>query len=273
MSERLMTVYEAIPLVIKELGAIPRDQINKGQGFKFRGVDDLYNQLSPLLAKHGCFMVPIVDEVHIEPVVSKQGAKGFQIFSKVRYRVYGPDGSFVEGRVTGEGVDYGDKASNKAMSIAHKYAITQIFCVRTEDQSGDDADANTPPKREADKPPQKTAEKPTPSKKLVGEESIKKIVELANKKGTQISISPDTTIEEAKVIWQGLQGLPDKELKKLPTRKLISEAQLKRLWAIGNEMKWDNDHIHDFIGKEFGLESTKELDVQQYNQLIAAMSK
>ncbi len=32
-----------------------------------------------------------------------------------------------------EGMDSGDKASNKAMSAAHKYALLQVFCIPTEE--------------------------------------------------------------------------------------------------------------------------------------------
>jgi hypothetical protein len=60
---------------------------------------------------------------------------------------------------------------------------------------------------------------------------------------------------------------------KTPERNLTSEAQRKRLFALGHEHGWDNDHIKDYIGKEFGLESTKELDQLQYNVLCAEIMK
>ena len=40
-------------------------------------------------------------------------------------------------------MDSGDKATNKAMSVAFKYACFQVFCIPTEDMT--DPDAETPP--------------------------------------------------------------------------------------------------------------------------------
>ena len=40
-------------------------------------------------------------------------------------------------------MDSGDKASNKALSIAFKYACFQVFCIPTEEMK--DPDAETPP--------------------------------------------------------------------------------------------------------------------------------
>ncbi len=46
-------------------------------------------------------------------------------------------------------MDSGDKASNKAMSVAHKYAFLQVFCIPTKDDK--DPEVDTPqvqPKQE-----------------------------------------------------------------------------------------------------------------------------
>ncbi len=41
-------------------------------------------------------------------------------------------------------MDSGDKASNKALSIAMKYALLQVFCIPTEDAKDPDADSPKP---------------------------------------------------------------------------------------------------------------------------------
>ena len=43
-----------------------------------------------------------------------------------------------------EGMDSGDKATNKAMSIAFKYACFQVFCIPTEEMQDPDADTPDP---------------------------------------------------------------------------------------------------------------------------------
>jgi hypothetical protein len=62
---------------------------------------------------------------------------------KIQYRFYADYGSSVEAVVIGEGMDSGDKASNKAMSIAHKYAFFQVFCIPTEEVAASDPDNYT----------------------------------------------------------------------------------------------------------------------------------
>src|SRR6478736_352439 len=54
----------------------------------------------------------------------------------------------------GEAMDSGDKATNKAMSAAYKYAAFQAFCIPTE-ETAVDADAEThhiQPRAKAQKP-------------------------------------------------------------------------------------------------------------------------
>ena len=52
------------------------------------------------------------------------------------------DGSYVETTNVGEAADSGDKGMNKAMSIALKYSLLQMFLIPTEEQK--DPDAVTP---------------------------------------------------------------------------------------------------------------------------------
>ena len=59
----------------------------------------------------------------------------------VAYRFYRPRGDSVEAVEIGESVDYSDKATNQAMSMAYKYAMTETFCIRAQDMT--DADARS----------------------------------------------------------------------------------------------------------------------------------
>jgi hypothetical protein len=47
-------------------------------------------------------------------------------------------------------MDSGDKASNKAMSVAYKYAFMQIFCIPTEEEK--DTEYKSPEVKPKDKP-------------------------------------------------------------------------------------------------------------------------
>jgi hypothetical protein len=134
-------IFEKMVAILQDIEAIGKNSKNEQQGFKYRGIDDVYNAVNPLLAKHGVFMsAQILDKSREERTTSKGAVLAFTSL-RMRYRFTASDGSFVETEVEGEGMDSGDKSSNKAMSVAHKYALLQAFCIPTRDL--DDPDAET----------------------------------------------------------------------------------------------------------------------------------
>jgi len=140
MSEKI-GIYEALAAITSELGAITKDKrCTQGANFAYRGIDDVYNALNPLLGKHGVFVLPSAGERTTEGRTTKNGSYMEVVTVKMTYRFCHKDGSFVECATIGEAMDSGDKATNKAMSVAHKYAVLQTFCVPTEDLQLDDPD-------------------------------------------------------------------------------------------------------------------------------------
>lgn len=135
-------IYSAICKAMAEIGAIGKDSVNKQQGFKYRGIDAIYNALQPVLIQFGIFVVPEVLEQTREERTTKTGTNLIYSILKVKFTFYADDGSSVSAVVTGEGMDSGDKASNKAMSVAFKYACFEVFCIPTEEMR--DPDAETP---------------------------------------------------------------------------------------------------------------------------------
>jgi hypothetical protein len=148
-----MNIYESIISIMQESYAIAKDKKNQQQGFKYRGIDDVMNTFQPLLSKHKVFVVPEVLERHREERTGKTGGNLIYSVLTIRYTFYAEDGSSVSAVVIGEGMDSGDKASNKALAIGMKYAMFQVFCIPTEEMI--DPDATTPepsvPKKEAPK--------------------------------------------------------------------------------------------------------------------------
>lgn len=137
-----MNIYESITKIMEEVPAIGKDQQNKQQGFKYRGIDDVMNALQPLLSKNKVFIVPeILEQIREERQTSKGGNLIYSI-CKIKYKFYAEDGTFIEAITIGEGMDSGDKATNKAMAIAMKYALFQVFCIPTEEMK--DPDNETP---------------------------------------------------------------------------------------------------------------------------------
>jgi hypothetical protein len=133
-------IFELIPKIMNDIGAIGKDRTNMGaQRFKFRGIDDVYNCLNKHLANHGVFSVPEkIDLISNDPITSKSGSTGWRVINKYHWRFYASDGSSFCVESIGEAIDYGDKASNKAASIAHKYAYLNVFSIPTEDDKDPD---------------------------------------------------------------------------------------------------------------------------------------
>ena len=137
-------VYAKIAEVQGDLAkvGIAKDGRNSQQGYNFRGIDQVYAALSPLLAKHGLVIVPrVIDRV----VVERQSAKGGALFNvtvKAEFDfIAAEDGSIHTASTYGEAMDSADKATNKAMSAAYKYAAFMTFAIPTEGDN--DADSTT----------------------------------------------------------------------------------------------------------------------------------
>lgn len=138
----MMNIYQSITKIMEEVPSIGKTQKNKTQGFMYRGIDDVMNALQPLLAKNKVFIVPeILEQMREERTTSKGGNLIYSI-CKIKYKFYAEDGSSVEAITIGEGMDSGDKATNKAMAIAMKYALFQVFCIPTDEMK--DPDSETP---------------------------------------------------------------------------------------------------------------------------------
>lgn len=146
MSEEKMRepmIYAAICGVMEDIKAVGKDALNKTQGFKYRSIDAVMNALNPAMIKHKIFCAPEVIEQIREERTTGKGSTLIYSVCKIRYRFFTVDGSYVDAVVVGEGMDSGDKATNKAMSVAFKYACFQTFCIPTENLI-DDPDADIP---------------------------------------------------------------------------------------------------------------------------------
>ena len=146
MSESKL-IFKKMNEIMKDVGFVAKDKTKQSQGYKFRGIDNFINALHPALCKAGVFMVPeCVSEVH-ELREVQTGPDKFRIdkhvHTQMKYTFFAEDGSnVVVGPIPSEGFDTGDKATNKALSAALKYALIQTFSVPTEDMA--EADFESP---------------------------------------------------------------------------------------------------------------------------------
>lgn len=131
-----MKVYSAIASVMSDLSkiGIGKAKKNAQQGFMYRGVDDVMNALAPMLSKYGLVILPRVLKHDMIERQSKSGGALFYVTVDMEFDFVAAedDSKHVVGPILGEAMDSGDKASNKAMSIAYKYACFQAFCIPTE---------------------------------------------------------------------------------------------------------------------------------------------
>jgi hypothetical protein len=138
------SVYTKIAAVQGALAkqGISKDSENTFDRYKFRGIDAVYNALSPLLAEHGLCILPRMLERDCQERQSRKGEPLFYVTVTAEFDfVSTEDGSTHTVRTYGEAMDRGDKGTNKAMSAAYKYAAFMAFAIPTEGDN--DADASS----------------------------------------------------------------------------------------------------------------------------------
>lgn len=141
-------VYAAINAVQRDIAITGISKNNTTMGgakFKFRGIDDVYNALSPLMAKHGLIVAPRYSDRALVERKSSNGNSLFYITVTGHFDFISVvDGSKHTVTTFGEAMDSGDKGTNKAMAIAHKYALLQVFAVPTEGDNDPDNYTHNP---------------------------------------------------------------------------------------------------------------------------------
>lgn len=136
-----MDVYEALAWVQRELTAVAKTTKQGGPKWAFRGIDDVYNALHPLLGEAGLIITGQAETFHTEDHYWSKGTPKEKMESKavvmVRFRVFASDGSRLPKSlcplVPAEGVDNSDKGTGKAWSYAYKTAISSMFSLPTDD--------------------------------------------------------------------------------------------------------------------------------------------
>ena len=155
---------------------IAKTRRNQTQNYNFRGIDEVLNAMSPALVKNKIVVVPRMTQRDCVERQTKGGGALFYVTVKAEFDfVSAEDGSSVTVSTFGEAMDTGDKATNKAMSAAYKYAAFLTLCIPLEGM-GEDADAQTheveplpkkqerqalPPPARPTPPPTRAAARPT----------------------------------------------------------------------------------------------------------------
>ena len=136
MAEHL-TVHQALSRVMGDVQAVRKDSKNQAQKFLFRGIDAVLNAVGPALRKHGVTILPEDEEVHRSNGTTTSGKQTAEVVIKVTYRIYGPNGDSIHGKVAAEAMDFGDKAIAKAMSVAYRTFLLQALTIPTDEPDPD----------------------------------------------------------------------------------------------------------------------------------------
>ncbi|MGC4951023.1 ERF family protein [Streptomyces sp. DT224] len=129
-----LTVDAAMIAVMREIGIVGKNGRNEKLNYRFQAYDDIVAAASAPMARYGLRMLPeVTQQQHFQ-----RGNVNVAILT-VRYRIRGPLGDELDTPlvVVGEGADVSDKATNKAMTAAKKYAFKQAFEISDGADDGD----------------------------------------------------------------------------------------------------------------------------------------
>lgn len=225
-------VYTAIADVMGKLAkvGISKDRKNEQQKYRFRGIDDVYNALAPHLSESKLLLLPRVLSRNVTERETKNGGALFYVVLDVEFDlVSAVDGSKHTVRVAGEAMDSGDKATNKAMSAAYKYACMEVFCIPTEGDNDADATTHDGVKALGTTVDPRGSDRPPKNEALV-ERWVSKVTDL---------LSESTDATRAAVIYQlHTELVPDEYLyidvcDELAGREVISKDSWRKLVTAG----------------------------------------
>ncbi len=199
-------IYLRMAQIMAEVPAIAKGQRNKAQGYEFRGIDDVFNALHGLFAKHQVFILPeVLAAEYVQQLAGSNQNLATDARLLIRWHFVTIDGSSVSMTVQGESRDYADKATGQAMSSGYKTGLLEMFLIPLE---------GTP---EADN------ESPTIEDPMTPAEA-EEAVELATK--VRLVEMLDTK-EAAKEFWDTHQGMPHDELLAAAQQKMLDDTKLE----------------------------------------------
>jgi len=118
--------------VMRAARAVPKDGHNASQNFNFRGIDGVLNSVGPALRTVGVVPIPtLVTMKRSTVLVGRNQSPMDSVYLEIDYRFYGPALDSISCLVPGTSMDSGDKAVSKAMSVAYRTALIQVFALPT----------------------------------------------------------------------------------------------------------------------------------------------
>lgn len=162
-------IFGAMSRIMKAVAPIAKDRRNTFHKYDFRGIDDVWNMIHDVFAAEGVWLdMHHLDRTEVTKATKNEGTQA-SVIIRVLYMFTAEDGTkALLGPVYGEGMDTGDKGTNKATSMAAKIALLNAFAIPTKEGTRDDNDNDSP--ELADKAPEGS-----PNAAPIGEETAAKI--------------------------------------------------------------------------------------------------
>lgn len=238
-------VGELVPELMKRVGFIGKERNNQKQNYQFRGIDDVLNFVGPPAAEIGLRAeVRVSDHARtFEHIGTVQYPKMVvHVTLKMVITLVAPDGSTHTMEGFGEAMDYnGDKATNKAMASAFKYACFFGLIIPV-DGVLDDGDTEGLLPEEKRVPIAKT-KRPSPK-----DQKAKADLEKAAGKTETAAIEPDEVIAT------------------------VTTKQMNAIAALKKELKWSDAKMKECVGLvQPGEDNAANLTSGKASEIITRM--
>lgn len=234
MSEPVKKIHAAICRIMVKMDPVAKSGVNTKQGYAYRKIEDVYAALQKIMGEEGVHATSeIISQSNEERRTASGGVLIYRVLHERYYFWSAEDGSCVSSDVIGEGMDSGDKASNKAMSASDKYSLIRAFKIPT-DHLKDSETEDHELKPSADANPNQG-------------QGFQPVARPAQQAQQQFSGSKD----------------PNKQ---------ISEKQTKFMYVKAKQAGWTDQDMNLFTSAKFGVNNWRSVNMGQFDQLLAALS-
>lgn len=221
-------IYKALSAITAETEAVGKERKNTQQGYNFRGIDDLVTAVRKAMAKHGVTVVPRVTAQERFEYQTRNGGTMHCAVVTMEHHFFAADGSSVFAVTVGEGSDSGDKATNKAMSAAFKYALLPVFLLGGgEDSENDHPERAGSAQRERPVQRERDAERPAhPSgPRKISEAQRNRLRAIIGEEGKRASLTAVQVNEELRAVASRYGYASSADITTEHYDKIIAETQ------------------------------------------------
>ncbi|HEX5997341.1 MAG TPA: ERF family protein [Jiangellales bacterium] len=252
--------------VMADVQAVRKDDRNAAQGYNFRGIDAVVNAVGPAFRAHGVICLPTVEDVSYAVVeVGQRRTPMRECTVRVRYTFHGPAGDSLECVAIGEAMDSGDKATPKAMSVAHRVALLQALCIPTDEPDADSQSYERASRQVDRRDPQRLAVIEHAIDAAEDESQLRQAFGLIGPAEDDGAISPDearmlgSRVRERKTQLAPEQPTLPAPTDTPPTTNPPTDRQIKYMYRLFNELGITGADVHEFMTEALSDATTRRV--------------